>query len=133
LLANPFFGRLLRFRHCYISDGNDVFSLAPNGPDGYFTGVTQTDYVDDVNDARNQDPSTKCKDCKPKKCDEDPSSCIRFAFDAYPNPSRYYVIAKNSNTLAGNVFASCCEGSVGANDGLGNTPGIRQTPARPRR
>jgi len=130
LLANPFFGRLLRLRHCYISDGDDVFSLAPNGPDGVFTGVTQKHYFDDETDAAAPDKSTKCKDCKAKNCATDPSSCIKEAFNSYPNPSSYYVVGKNSNTMVGNVFSSCCEGALGAGDGLGNTPGISQSPAR---
>ena len=49
-----------------------------------------------------------CSDCEGKDC-KDPDSCIRKAYEDYPELGPYNFRGPNSNTFAGRIARQCCE------------------------
>ncbi len=98
LLNNFYFGTIRRLRHCYIKNDGTTYGLYPENGIG----------VPRKNDPR--DTGGICKPCKKKKC-EDQNKCLENANNNYPI-GRYSYGGPNSNTYAGTLAKSCCDGGI---------------------
>ena len=108
-------GTVTRLRHCYIRTDGGTYGLYPeNG-----LGIPRLNHPDDTGGI--------CKPCLPMKCG-DPNHCIDNAHRSYPIGT-YRASGPNSNTYAGTIARSCCQG--GMPSGLGVHPGSDMDPPRP--
>ena len=104
----------LGYKHCYLkADNGTVYGLYPSNGAGYPR----------INDPR--DTGGTCKECKARFNCESPDECLRKAHDDYP-VGNYSTLGPNSNTYAGNLARTCCDGGIP--DGLGSPPGFYQQP-----
>ncbi|MFQ5597979.1 MAG: RHS repeat domain-containing protein [Nitrospiria bacterium] len=118
-LLNSIAGSVFGQRHCYIiADDGTRYGLYPeNG-----IGVPRT------NDPR--DTGGDCYDCPAIKssCPKQ-NECLRKAHNSYPTTS-YSLLGPNSNTYAGSLARSCCQGGVPS--GVHSAPGVNSpTPGGP--
>jgi RHS repeat-associated protein len=105
-------GAVSRLRHCYVRVDKDTFGLYPqNG-----VGVPQKNNPDDKGGT--------CKPCPAMKCNNQ-KDCIEKAHKNYPT-GVYSPSGPNSNTYAGTLAKSCCQGGMPA--GLGLHPGSEMAP-----
>ena len=113
-------GAYTRLRHCYMRVEGETYGLYPH--DG--VGIPQKNNPDDTGGS--------CRPCPAMQCG-DQKDCIEKAHRNYPIGA-YSVSGPNSNTYAGAVARSCCQG--GMPNGLGIHPASDMdhplaTPSRP--
>lgn len=116
-LLDSIAGSFGRKRHCYIkADDVTIYGLYPKDGKG----------VPRINDPR--DKGGKCYDCPAKKC-TDQNKCLKDAHNSYP-VGNYDLLGPNSNTYAGNLARSCCDGGIPSGARI-YSPGIRDNPPTP--
>jgi hypothetical protein len=121
LLASRVAGELLGKRHCYIiADNGTIYGLYPEEPVNSEIGIPRK------NDPR--DKGGECYDCPAREC-SDQNQCFEGAHNSYPR-SRYDYLGPNSNTYAGTLAKSCCDGGIPS--GVHDAPGVRDNPPWPK-
>jgi len=118
-LLNSVVGSVGGKKHCYIKfDDGVTYGLYPEEKNGKKIGVPK------VSDSR--DTGGDCYPCKKKtgKC-EDQRKCFQDAHAKYPT-GNYSYTGPNSNTYAGSLAKSCCDGGIPA--GISDAPGLNDAP-----
>jgi hypothetical protein len=120
--------RLTGKNHCFV-EGNDGIrhSLFPANIDGMIVGKPPGE--GESNRDQGYSGSMQCHDCPNPLCSNGAQdSCLANAQHNYPI-GPYGLWTKNSNTFAGNLAKQCCKG--GLPSGIGNAPGINDSPPSP--
>ena len=121
LLDNWFFGGTIRQRHCYVrGDDGTTYGLYPEMRNGKPTGVPRK------NDPR--DKGGECHSCPAKTnvCPAGQGDCFENAYKAYPVGHYNPALGPNSNTFAGTLAKSCCQGGVPS--GVHDAPHVHDSP-----
>lgn len=123
----------LAFNHAYVVAPPDRYAIiAPlctptdGGPDSLIWGGTAARKWDNSPDPCGDVP--ECVACRPKRGVSDVKRCLRDAFDTYNSPVLHKALGPNSNTFAGALARTCCDGIVGS-PFIGITPGWDDPPA----
>jgi len=124
-VSNPFFGGVLKFRHCFVeADDGTTYSLFGGWQGGGYLGLPSRQ--PDGRDTK-INPLKKCSDCPPD-CGVDQNKCLSEAAQDYPIGG-YSPVGTNSNTFAGTLARKCCKGGVPAD--ISGAPGIGLNPPDP--
>jgi len=123
----------LVFNHAYVSAPPQNYAIiAPlctptdGGSNSLLWNGTAARKWDNSRDPCGEEP--ECVACRPKRGVSDVKQCLRAAFDAYNSPVLHIALGPNSNTFAGTLARTCCDGIVGS-PFLGITPGWDDPPA----
>jgi Domain of unknown function (DUF4157) len=123
----------LVFNHAYVAAPPDRYAIiAPlckptdGGSDSLVWGGTAARKWDNSPDPCGDEP--QCVPCRPKRGVSDVKQCLRNAFDAYNSPVLHKALGPNSNTFAGTLARTCCDG-IGISPFFGFTPGWDDPPA----
>ena len=112
-------GPLTGYRHCYI--------VSPDGARyGLYPKKVEQQQVGQAYKNHREDKGGKCKNCETNCSDQ--SQCFNKTAKNYP-VGEYHKFGPNSNTFAATMAKTCCKG--GFPEGMGNTPGIDDTPPTP--
>lgn len=113
----PFFKR-----RCYIvADNGTKYGLYPSGSIyGGSLGVPEKDHPLDIGGQSFKCPASDC----------DQNECLEKAHKEYP-VGIYSILGPNSNTYAGTLARSCCEGGVPKGVCDSYAPGINDNPPKP--
>jgi hypothetical protein len=102
------------FGHAFIAAPPDNYAIiAPlctptdGGSDNFLTGTAARKW-DNSPDPCGDTP--ECVVCQPKAGVKDVKKCLRDAFNAYNSPTLHKAAGPNSNTFAGTLARTCCDG-----------------------
>ncbi len=106
------------FGHAFVAAPPDNYAIiAPlceptdGGSNGFISGTAARKWDNSPDPC---DDKAECVVCQPKSGVKDVKKCLRDAFNTYNMPTLHKALGPNSNTLAGTLARTCCDGMSNA-------------------